>query len=139
MNALVLSGGGSRGAYQAGVLRALSESKFIDGTNAFNFIHGISVGSINACALAQFDKSDIGLAIKYLSEKWVYGIKSNRDIWKYKFPQINSPSIADASNLHAFIETNVDYNSILESDVELTISATRYKDGTCATIDKRHP
>ncbi len=48
---LVLQGGGARGAYQAGVLKAIAE---IDesGRNPFPIIAGASVGAINAAALA---------------------------------------------------------------------------------------
>lgn len=48
---LVLPGGGARGAYQAGVLKAIAE--IVPGkTNPFPVIMGTSVGAINAAALA---------------------------------------------------------------------------------------
>ena len=50
---LVLTGGGARSAYQAGVLKAISEiakSQNID--NPFQIITGTSAGSINAIHLA---------------------------------------------------------------------------------------
>jgi NTE family protein len=46
--ALVLSGGGARGAYQAGVLKALSELGL-----EFDLAYGTSVGGINAAFFAQ--------------------------------------------------------------------------------------
>lgn len=49
--ALVLPGGGARGAYQAGVLLALSDI-LPSRTSPFSIIMGTSVGSINAVALA---------------------------------------------------------------------------------------
>lgn len=45
--ALVLSGGGARGAYEAGVVAALSKSE------SFDLVIGTSIGSINAAFLAQ--------------------------------------------------------------------------------------
>ncbi|HKK46765.1 MAG TPA: patatin-like phospholipase family protein [Balneolaceae bacterium] len=45
--ALVLSGGGSKGAYQAGVLEVLSEAGF-----TYEAISGVSVGSLNGAMLA---------------------------------------------------------------------------------------
>lgn len=51
---LVLQGGGARGAYQAGVLKAIAEinSKINNSkTNPFPIISGTSVGALNACAL----------------------------------------------------------------------------------------
>ena len=51
--ALVLSGGGARGAYQAGVLRGLVELGLVpSGPSPFEIIVGSSAGSINAGMLA---------------------------------------------------------------------------------------
>lgn len=51
--ATVLSGGGARGAYQAGVMRALFEvSKDADNMGLFRNLCGVSAGAINACSLA---------------------------------------------------------------------------------------
>jgi NTE family protein len=47
----VLPGGGSRGAYQAGALKAIAEI-IPEGRNPFPVIMGASVGAINAAALA---------------------------------------------------------------------------------------
>ncbi|MEE8303448.1 MAG: patatin-like phospholipase family protein [Candidatus Tectomicrobia bacterium] len=48
--ALVLSGGGARGAYQAGVLKGMAD--FIDDSFPFRVITGVSAGAINAAAIA---------------------------------------------------------------------------------------
>lgn len=48
---LVLPGGGARGAYQAGALKAIAEI-FVGDANPFPVIMGASVGAINAMALA---------------------------------------------------------------------------------------
>ena len=52
--ALVLSGGGARGAYEAGVLRYLREDLAGDlgGQVQFDIISGTSVGGIHACFVA---------------------------------------------------------------------------------------
>ena len=50
-NALVLSGGGARAAYQVGVLRAVSDI-LPELHNPFPIICGTSAGAINAAALA---------------------------------------------------------------------------------------
>jgi NTE family protein len=58
VNGLVLPGGGARGAYQVGVLKAVSKMRGSD-HNPFPVICGTSAGSINAAVLAshahQFD------------------------------------------------------------------------------------
>ena len=50
--ALILSGGGARAAYQAGVARAISEMLPDGTTSPFRIVCGTSAGAINAAALA---------------------------------------------------------------------------------------
>ena len=49
--ALVLAGGGTRGIYQLGVLKALHEL----GNDDFNMVFGVSVGALNAAMIVQHD------------------------------------------------------------------------------------
>ena len=49
--ALVLAGGGTKGVYQAGVIRALIDL----GKNDWNMVFGTSVGALNALMLVQKD------------------------------------------------------------------------------------
>ena len=51
-NALILSGGGARAAYQVGVLKALAEILPENARNPFPIICGTSAGAINAVTLA---------------------------------------------------------------------------------------
>ncbi len=48
---IALAGGGARGAYQIGALKAMKESGFLD-FGEIHAISGASIGSINACFLA---------------------------------------------------------------------------------------
>jgi len=69
--ALVLSGGGARGAYEAGVLRyALGKLAARRGLSALPQIFcGTSVGAINACALAaRAEMPDLG--VRLLADRW---------------------------------------------------------------------
>ena len=67
---LVLSGGGARGAYQAGVIKALGEIAFQAGiTRPFPIITGISAGALNAGYLAAH-ADDIRAACRDLSTLW---------------------------------------------------------------------
>lgn len=53
--ALVLSGGGARGAYQVGILRGLADLGLLpDGQSPFNILVGSSAGAINAATLAAY-------------------------------------------------------------------------------------
>ncbi|MAD91867.1 MAG: Patatin [Gammaproteobacteria bacterium] len=51
-SALVLPGGGAQGAFQVGVLKAISEILPSTSVNPFSIVSGTSVGAINAVALA---------------------------------------------------------------------------------------
>jgi NTE family protein len=67
--ALVLSGGGARGAYQVGVLRGLAELGVVSGSSPFDVLVGSSAGALNATALAAAANGfDEGLA--RLEEVW---------------------------------------------------------------------
>ncbi len=53
--ALVLSGGGARGAYQVGILRGLADLGLVrQGRSSFDVLVGSSAGAINAAALAAY-------------------------------------------------------------------------------------
>lgn len=66
---LVLSGGGARGAYQAGVLLALKEIHHAAQVPFAKIIGGVSAGAINAGFLAsQIDQPDFGTT--HLVETW---------------------------------------------------------------------
>jgi NTE family protein len=63
VTALVLSGGGARGAYQVGVLQGLRELGVLGDEHPVAILVGSSAGSLNAGALAAYiDRPDEGLA-----------------------------------------------------------------------------
>lgn len=65
---LVLPGGGARGAYQAGALKAIAEI-VIGSDNPFPVIMGASVGAINAIALASH-ASDFKTGVSRIVDLW---------------------------------------------------------------------
>jgi len=68
VTALILPGGGARGSYQAGVLKAISEIA-VDGKNPFPVICGTSAGAINAALLASH-AHEFRVGIQRLEELW---------------------------------------------------------------------
>jgi NTE family protein len=70
-SAIVMSGGGARGAYQAGVLAGLAEIGMIDerGPLPFRVLVGSSAGAINAAGLAAH-ASRPGEGIAALARAW---------------------------------------------------------------------
>ena len=67
--ALVMSGGGARGAYQAGVVKALEEILRPLGKFPFDIICGVSAGSINAAGLANYAEN-FKHAAEHLENLW---------------------------------------------------------------------
>ncbi len=63
--ALVLSGGGGRGAYHIGVIEALVEQGWMQDGKGPDIIAGTSIGAINAAAIAS------GLTIAELKQRWM--------------------------------------------------------------------
>ncbi len=70
MNALVLSGGGARGAYQVGVLNGLADITSKAGIKIpFQILSGVSAGAINASVLAAGNDDFVSSARK-LADLW---------------------------------------------------------------------
>ena len=68
---LVLTGGGARGAYQAGVLKRISELKGVQTHgNPFHIITGASAGAINGSAIA-IGCDDFASAADFLAGLWL--------------------------------------------------------------------
>ncbi|MGV3668057.1 MAG: patatin-like phospholipase family protein [Leptospira bouyouniensis] len=115
--ALVLSGGGARGAYQAGVLRYLEEINWKP-----DIICGTSVGAINACAIGS------GMNSEKLSELW---LKLNQkhimrySIWnmiKGLFRRKYYP-LVETYPLKKFIHEHLDFSALNLSQTKVIISA----------------
>ncbi|EKJ85396.1 patatin-like phospholipase family protein [Leptospira meyeri] len=115
--ALVLSGGGARGAYQAGVLRYLEEIHWKP-----DIICGTSVGAINACAIGS------GMNSSRLSELWLRLNQKNimrYSIWnmlKGLFRKKYYP-LVETYPLKKFIHENLDFAKLNESKTKVIISA----------------
>lgn len=65
----MLSGGGARGAYQVGVLKAISELYPKQASNPFSVISGTSAGALNAVALAS-SANNFRLGVKKVERIW---------------------------------------------------------------------
>lgn len=127
--ALYLSGGGARGAYQAGVLKAIGE---ILKTKEFPFsmVSGVSVGSINAAILAQH-ADDFLLGIDKIENLWLnihcdqvfntsnyeLGKSVVRNLGHFMIKKRSSGFLLDTEPLSQFISTHVDFERI-QSNIE---------------------
>jgi NTE family protein len=149
---LVMTGGGARGAYQAGVLKRIGELKRVrtEG-NPFPIIGGASAGAINSAGLAT-GCDDFALATALVAEAWASlkpseifhcGFLSqaqNSLTWMLdlSFGAIlgggHARSLLDATPLRGFLHRHLDCNRIQENIKRgnlyaLAISATNYNSG----------
>jgi NTE family protein len=149
---LVITGGGARGAYQAGVLKRIGELKRArtEG-NPFPIIGGASAGAINGSALAT-GCGDFALATERIAEAWSTlepseifhcGLLSqarNSLTWMLDLSLGgilgggNARSLLDATPLHHFLNRHLDCDRIQENIKRgnlyaLAISATNYNSG----------
>ena len=67
--ALILPGGGARGAYQVGVLRAINELQHDRNKNPFPIICGTSAGAINAAVMASH-AHEYSVGVEQLERFW---------------------------------------------------------------------
>ena len=137
IKALVLASGGAKGAYQAGLLSRLAEdSAFADG---FDFISGSSVGALNAAAIAQYNRAEFVQAAKKLEEVWLHGLDILKWRWPFGIPGLWKNSFASGSALEKFIDSNLNVQALLDSDVRLSVSAVRLEDGFTQRFIKNVP
>lgn len=126
--ALFLSGGGARGAYQAGVLKAISHILQVKKL-PFEVVSGVSIGSINAAVIAE-NAHDFPLGVEKLEAIWGdiscqqifnasnYELSKSvlRNVSTLFVKQRESGHLLDTTPLHDFISTNINFEQI-ESNV----------------------
>lgn len=128
MRALVLSGGGAKGAYQVGVLKHwLLEQK-----TEYDILAGISVGALNAAYLAQFSKQNTQLSYEELDKLW--GRVSPGAIKKNWFPfsvleSLWKPSVYNTEPLRKWVRDELSVKLIEKSKRELRVVAVSWDTG----------
>jgi len=149
---LVITGGGARGAYQAGVLKRIGEIPRVQQRgNPFPLIGGASAGAVNGAALA-VGSDNFSAATKTLANLWA-GLRPtdvfhcdlafqahNSLTWILDlsiggiFGGGNAQSLLDATPLRNFLNRHLDCDRIQHnikrgSLYALAISATNYSSG----------
>ncbi len=133
--ALYLAGGGARGAYQAGVLKAIGHILQVK-TLPFDVISGVSVGSINAVALAEY-AHDFPAALDRMESLWgeihcqqIYkasnyelGKSVMRNLSTFIVKQRQTGHLLDSSPLREFIDENIDFQRIQQNIAEKHLDA----------------
>lgn len=154
---LVLSGGGARAAYQAGVLRGIAEilgSRY--GSQPFQIITGLSAGAINASYLASAEScfadqakalsklwsnlkteqvfKTSALSFTRLSLSWMKDLGSGGLLGSAK-----STHILDSSPLREFLQERISFDQIRKNISSsllhgFAVTATSYATGTSTTF-----
>src|SRR5271169_6767613 len=149
---LVMTGGGARGAYQAGVLKRIGEIQRVQTYgNPFPIIDGSSAGAVNGGALA-VGCDEFAIATRILAKLWselrpsdifrcdVFAQARNSVTWilDLSFGAVlgggNAHSLLDATPLRHFLSTQLNCDRIQENIrrgylYALAISATNYSSG----------
>ena len=157
--AIVLSGGGARAAYQAGVLRAIAEWSTARTPSPFGVVSGTSAGAINALAIAA-GAQDLRGATKRLCGLWsnlyahdIYRtdavslagsggrwLASFVPAWRHRRPA----SLLDNAPLHAFLRRVVPLGAV-QGAVDaglldaLAVTAMSYRSGMSVTFCEGRP
>ena len=126
INGLVLGGGGPRGAYQIGAIKALNELGY-----KYNVVTGTSVGALNSALIADH-KFDI---LKSTWEKVDYStIFSHKFKTKHKaFESLFSPFIGgyDILPLERLVKKHLNPKTLKESDIKAGVVYTSSKFEYC--------
>jgi NTE family protein len=149
---LVMTGGGARGAYQAGVLKRIGELKRVrTHGNPFPVVGGASAGAVNGCAVAA-GCDDFASMTRILADLWatlrpsdifqcdVLSQAQNSLTWilDLSFGAVlgggNARSLLDASPLRRFLSKHLACDRIQDNIKRghlyaLAISATNYNSG----------
>ncbi|MBI2786819.1 MAG: patatin-like phospholipase family protein [Legionella longbeachae] len=135
--ALYLAGGGARGAYQAGVLKAIGHILQVK-TLPFDMVSGVSVGSINAAVLAEH-ADDFPAALDKLETFWgeihcqqVYKA-SNVALSKSVLRNMSTMMIKQRQAAHLLDTTPL--KQMIEEELDFTRIAQNIKNGMLKTLE----
>ncbi len=131
--ALVLSGGGARGAFQVGMLKGLVATiPDLD----FDIIHGVSAGAINAAFLAQapLDPARFAEQVAALEGLWTETIVGNDSVYKERLggeaaALLWAESLYDTAPMREFLTRAVDVSKIRESGRDFEVGAVSLLSG----------
>ncbi|HEX2952796.1 MAG TPA: patatin-like phospholipase family protein [Bacillota bacterium] len=135
--ALVLSGGGSRGAFEVGAIDYLVNEEGMD----FTYFMGTSAGALNASMLGQAgDHQELMDEVKKLKGIWL-DIKGNRSIfspnpWSY-FRLIFKDALHEPRGLKKLIHENIDLNRVFDPASVVKITTVALETGELLVADSR--
>lgn len=127
MRALVLQGGGAKGAFQAGVLKHLIG----DLKTHYDIVCGISVGALNAAYVSQYAAGDEAICAADLESLWLSldnsKVRKKWFAWPLTVPW--KPSVYDSKPLNSLVREVIDPSLILSSGRKLRVGAVSLEAG----------
>lgn len=136
MKALVLSGGGSHGAYQVGVLKGLLLAE----QPQYDLMAGVSVGALNTAFLAQWPKGEEAIALVNLEKLW-RGLNTSSIYKNWCPPYIAAlwkKSVYNSSPLQDIVHKGLDANKVRASGKQLRIAAVGLSSGKYQVFDQNY-
>jgi NTE family protein len=135
MKALIFSGGGSKGSYQAGVLQYLLGDLEIK----YDIVCGISAGAINAAAVAQYKHGEEKKATEDIGNLWLS--LDTKSIYKRWFPfgkfhALWRTGLCDASPLHKLVKKHISLEKIRNSGKQVAVGAVCLNSGKYTVFDQ---
>lgn len=135
MRALVLSGGGSKGSYQTGVLLYLLGELRLK----YDILCGVSVGAINSAYLSMFKHGQERESAESLHKMWLQ--LNSSSIYKRHFPfgrwhALWKKSFYDSIPLHNLIRNNIKLEKIRESNKIVTAGTVSLTSGKYTIFDQ---
>ncbi len=128
--ALVLSGGGGRGAFQAGVLKYLSQREWMP-----DLICGTSAGAINAAAIGSgLSTDDIIRLWEFEAPRCIRSVSLLRLISLFKKRGVGP--IMDPAPVKALLSRHLDIPAIRRSSVQIRITAVQVQTGRLVYFDQ---
>lgn len=138
MRALILLGGGCKGAYQVGAISHLLGEKGI----SYDIFGGVSVGALNSAMLAMFKTGEERRACTELLNVWcdikTLSVKKNWTPFSI-LHMLWRPSLYDSSPLIDLVRTTIIASDIRASGKKLIVPAVSLNTGECRTFDHNHP
>lgn len=131
MIGLVLSGGGTLGAYQAGVISGLAHRGY-----EFDWVGGTSIGAINSLVLAQYKPSEFPRGAKALKNFWLKR-KGPRDVVR---PAISTRGgLLRMDPMERILRKHFDADLWQASPVQWGVAAVELHSGEGHTFTKSTP
>lgn len=119
MNSIVMSGGGSHGAYQVGVIKSLTEKG-----HSWGLAAGVSVGAINSALVAMYKPAEQRGAAVQLEKFWT-DIKGNDSVyvnwWCGPGAGLWLGGFFDTAPLNKLVSRHFDPKRVAASGVKLSV------------------